>query len=130
MACKPHPERPAAATVRPLFFATRHDDRFWRRQAELLEPVWRSGRIGPDLGIIWEHGRITGGRGWVDLLPGFDEEIACDPEHPDDELRGLLGERLTDLRHVCEHLRFKCFTTTQIRNSFLISVLCETEVRT
>lgn len=113
----------------PRFFAASHDDPFWHRQAQLLEPVWRAGRYGPDLGITWNRGQLTGDPAWSELLPDFDEPISCDPEHPDDELRGLLGELMVRICGVCEDLRFNCFTTQQIGNGFLLSVLCETEVR-
>jgi hypothetical protein len=124
-----HTGSPAGPAGQPAFFTVAHDDPFWRRQAELLEPVWRAGRFGPNLGITWERGRIADGPGWIELLPDFDEPITCDPARPDDELRGLLGECLTDLRRVCEDLRFNRVTTTQIGSGFLVSVLCETEVR-
>jgi hypothetical protein len=113
----------------PRFLTATHIDPFWRRQAQILTDTWRAGPITPTIGITWDRGQVTGDATWKDILSSFSDRIACDPEHPDTALLQRLGEGLVALRRTCSDYRLDHLTTARLLETFLASVLFESEIR-
>lgn len=118
----------ATSAVKPRFLTAAHTDPFWRQQAQLLADVWRTEPTAPPTGLIWDRGRVIGDATWNDILTGFSDPIRCDPENPDAALLQRLGERLIALHRVCGEYRLGHATTARITETFLASVLFESEI--
>lgn len=132
---RPSGDRPAARTTgpengkgAPRFLTAVHADPFWQRQARLLTDTWRSAPTAPFIGLTWDRGRVIGDATWKDILSEFNAPITCNPQHPDTALLQRLGDGLVSLQRMCSDYRLDHFTSARILETFLASVLFESEI--